>query len=124
MSEDFNYSTVRQTMSHPRFESLEYPVKGLKEKQGLRIAINRMQLNFIDKIDVLRNIHDSIVKDGFSLLIHDSFEVPSNDSVHVQTVTGQFIRFFVTPEMIQIEESLKEFERNEKANRKYSSSCY
>lgn len=113
MSEDFNYSIVHQTMTHPRFESLEYPVKGLKEKQGLRVAINRMQLNFLDKIDVLRNTHDSIVKDGFSLLIHDSFEVSSNDSVHVQTVTGEFLRFFVTPEIIQIEESLMEFEPDE-----------
>lgn len=60
--------------------------------------------------DLFANIHASQVKDGFSLLIHDPFEVPSDDSVHVQTVTNQTINFLVTPEVIQIDESLMDFE--------------
>jgi hypothetical protein len=89
-------------------------VKGPKASQaGLKTEINQKQWRFNSSFNLYENIHDSEVLEGFNLIIHDPFEVSSDDSIHVQTLMHQTVDLFVTPQVTEIENSLIEFEPEE-----------
>lgn len=56
--------------------------------------------------NIYEDIHPSEIKDGFTLIFHDPFEVPTESSVQVQTLPNRKINFLVTPELISVDESL------------------
>lgn len=113
MSQAFNFTKVYQAITRIRFEieNFDYPLKGQRDRSGLFASIDRMLYRKVfKKKDILADTHESQIIDGFSLVIHDPFGQPSVDSMHIQTVPNQTINFFVTPELIEIEDSLIDFE--------------
>jgi hypothetical protein len=88
-------------------KTLEYPLKGPENEIGLYVQIVQIQFRE-DRIEnVYNDIHKSEITDGFHLLIHAPFEVPSlQDSTHVQTLTNQTLEIRIIPELISLDDSL------------------
>lgn len=84
-------------------------MKGPKGSVGLQTNIRQHQWRINQSEDLFNDIHMSEVKDGLSLMIHGPFEVPSEDSVKIQTITNQTVDLYVTPKVTQIEKSLKKY---------------
>lgn len=113
MSRDFKYETILITYTDKVLEHLDYPLKGPLGGSGLYVYINPRQWR-VDGVEILfTDVHSSQIKDGFEVLIHEPFEVPSKDSVEVQALSHQTITFLVTPEITQIEDSMKQLNPDE-----------
>lgn len=51
--------------------------------------------------------HPSEVLDGFHLIFHDPFEIPSRHSAHYYTMTNQTLNFLILPELVLHDESIE-----------------
>lgn len=61
-------------------EPLEYPVT-ISTKFGLVVALYLFQKRYDREIDVYEDVHRSDLKDGFQLLFHEPYEVPSKAAI-------------------------------------------
>lgn len=115
LSEDFKYETVliTETESVKEYLAEPYPVKGPPGGLGLFSSLSPSQWRVDNSEHIFADIHSSEISDSFQLLLHEPFEVPSEDSVKAQAPRYQVIKLLVTPEIKMIEDSMKELEPEE-----------
>lgn len=115
ISPDFNYSgdlilrSVIVRMTSLWKDQLEYPVKTLNKNLGLFLKLVPNQYRTGNSMNIFENVHRSDVKDGFHLIFHDPFEIPSESSSYFQAVSNRTLNYFVTPELAEIDESLLDY---------------
>jgi Amiloride-sensitive sodium channel len=110
IAKDFKYSEIvmmeKEKDGYVR-EQLQYPVKGPKNGIGL-VCLFRM-LHFINKkidINILNETRPVENRDGFQLMVHDPFEVLSENAVHLFAVAQNTLFFKVIPEIMGFDDSL------------------
>jgi hypothetical protein len=87
-----------------------YPIKTPTFKFGLDLKLDEGMSN---TGYMLRDSHPSEVKEGFSLIFHDPFEVVSKSSSSFQTLTNQTIVFWIIPTLLTYDESIVGYELHE-----------
>jgi hypothetical protein len=103
VSRDFNFSTQYYGHSfHPeKYLNEAYPLKSSSEKQGFMAGLNRSPNN-----DWEIDAFGAEVHQGFLIVFHDPFELPTKSLPHYYTQTGQTLTFFVEPELISTDDSV------------------
>lgn len=92
-----NYSSVE----------LEYPLRTDSQEYGLSARFVQGTFNkTVEWRNLFEDSHPSEVLDGFRLIFHDSFELPSMSSTQFYTLTNHSIKFLITPEKADIDDSL------------------
>lgn len=105
---------MSKTLQIRNFETLSYPLKGSKNGLGLYLSLTSYQYRNGRYINLYKNIHPSEVKDGFHFIIHDPFEVPSENSIlNFQTTPNRTKNFSITPVLTTVDDSLIEYSPEE-----------
>jgi hypothetical protein len=121
LSEDFNYDLVIRMQEYNNFEgnneTFDYPFKGPKNSLGLQGRFDEVytETKFFRSITEYMFVKTQPFepRHGFHLIVHDPFEVPNDDSVHLMTIPNEEIYFKVFPEIFGFDESLKDFTSEE-----------
>jgi hypothetical protein len=119
LSQDFNYSKIIRLADYTARrpfgdEELEYPVKGPRSnKHGFQGTFDQPKVKVSDSVIVFTDIRPKEVRDGFHLIIHDPYEIPSEKSVNVFTLTNQTVEFLINPKIVSFDETLRTYEFEE-----------
>ena len=115
MSDDFNYShTVRLADYTSRApigdDPLDYPVKGPKTKGiGFEAVFQQHKFKIDININVLTDIRPKEYLDGYHLIIHDPYEIPSEKSVNIFTLANTTTEYLIDPKIVSFDESFKNY---------------
>jgi hypothetical protein len=119
LSSDFNYTEsvrVAFTTSLKPFgdHQLKYPVKGPKHHEaGLEAYLAQPKVKYSELVHVLSDVRPKEDRDGFHLIIHDPFEVPSDKSVNIFTLANQTVEYFIKPKIISFDDTFKSYDLEE-----------
>ena len=113
ITSDLNFSEIF-TFSDDLIESftkfLKAPLKVTNSDLGLNGKLNWKR--FIDSKDLLR-LHPSEVLDGYRLIFHDPFELPSPNSPTFLTLAHYFVEYLIVPRMTTVDDSILDYTPDE-----------
>jgi hypothetical protein len=123
VSKDFDYSTTVRLQQinyvHPAGDDqLDYPVKGSPNTNiGFygNFAQKKMESLTYEETDsiVLTDIRPKDDRDGFHLIIHDPYEIPSDRSVNFYTLANQTVEYLIDPKITSIDDTLRSYDPEE-----------
>lgn len=131
LAKDFNFSKVYPLFMDPTKKAsltvFEYPLKTTDYQLGLDIAFdyrifngnvktfNEIQAQLGGNMKEFLNFsHPSKVQDGYKLILHDPFEVPSPESHQFFTIPHEIYEIEITPEITKFDESIKDYSPEER----------
>lgn len=83
-----------------------FPWKTTEADKGLKVKLDK----YYTMRDLTRFVyHKSKVFDGFHIIIHDPFELPTRDSSHYHTLTNSTVVIWTKVEASKVAESLHDF---------------
>jgi hypothetical protein len=119
ISKDFNYSkTVRlQEYAIDELfgkETLMYPLKGPKfHKLGFDGSFRQQKYPISHISRILTDVRPKDARDGFHLIIHDPYEIPSDRSVNFYTLANQTVEYLIDPKITSIDDTLRSYDPEE-----------
>jgi hypothetical protein len=96
-------------------EQLEYPLKGPKNGVGLE-SVFRIKQYIKRRFNtyIFNETKPDETRNGFQLMVHDPFEVLSDDAVHLFAVTSETFNYNVVPIVSSYDETLVDFTPEER----------
>jgi len=83
----------------------DFPWKTIDASKGLKADYEK----FYYKNDIkITKFHKSDLFDGFRLIIHSPYEIPSQRSMVYHTISNSSVVFWVEPELLKIDGSLSD----------------
>lgn len=58
---------------------------------------------------VIKDVRPKDDRDGFHMIIHDPFVVPSDASVNFYTLSNRTVEIFIKPKIVKLDESLMDY---------------
>jgi hypothetical protein len=119
LSSDFNYTkSVRlatHTPPHPvGDDQLNYPVKGPKHHEiGFEADLDQPKVKFSRLVRFITDVRPKEDRDGYHLIIHDPFEIPSDNSVNIFTMANRTVEYFINPKIISFDETFRSYDLEE-----------
>ena len=103
MSTDFNFEVNHYGpwTSSRKFLNENYPLKSFSNKQGFSAILDRKPFEDWD-IDEFETENF----DGYLILFHDPFEMPTKSSQQFYTRTGNKMKFHAIPELVSTDDSI------------------
>jgi hypothetical protein len=92
---------------------LDYPLKTPNVNLGLRARFQQKKYESRYSDLLLKDVRPFDDKDGYSLIIHDPFEIPSASSFHTYTLPNRTVEYLIVPKITSFEESLAEYGADE-----------
>ena len=82
-----------------------------KPDLGLILTLKQLvdKMKFGDREYLFEDSLPSEVNDGFKIIIHDPFELPSVDSTKFYSLTDHTVDYLIDPVMTNIDESLLDY---------------
>jgi hypothetical protein len=114
IAKDFDYTnvTLLRSFSTKKFvyKHLVYPLKGPKNHVALDLQFATLEYNKNyyneTKPDEMRN--------GYQFMLHEPFEVLSDDAIPLFAITGEKLNYFIVPEKMSYDESIVDFTPEER----------
>jgi acid-sensing ion channel, other len=120
LSNDFNYSKIYPLATDKYFDKPklhEYPLKTPDYTMGLEISFEHSIAYdgyWGPKTDFVNHSHPSLVQDGYKLVLHDPFEVPSTEAHQFYTRVSETFEVEITPEVTSFDVSLEQYSPEER----------
>lgn len=117
MSSDFNFTDSTLTIGDDGFfssfvlKTLKNPLKTINSELGLDGTLPQ-RMDYTGPL-IFKKSHQSEIFDGFHLLFHDPYELPSFDSSHFYSPPWKFMNYWIIPEITSYDDSLKDYDINE-----------
>lgn len=73
-----------------------------------------LQLKPFDASQEIIDWHESEVLDGYRLIFHDPFELPSSNSPQFQTLTHHYVDYLIIPKMTSVDDSILNYTPDER----------
>jgi hypothetical protein len=110
-SEDFNYTNATRLRSSSQNPfSLDELVRGPKTTNtGFEADFQQPKRTMASFQLVIYDVRPTEVRDGYHLIFHDPFALPSKHSMNFQTQTNRSSEFFINPKIVYLHESLVDY---------------
>lgn len=103
-------SIAKQTVFQYSKTELKKPLRTFNYNLGLTAEFQQGPMDQTDEwSNLFLDAHPSEIIDGFHLIFHDPFELPSSSSQQFYTLTELKVDYLVSPEMTSIDESLYDY---------------
>lgn len=90
---------------------MDYPVKGPKfHKHGFEGNFEQPEVKITELVNFFTDIRPTEHRDGFNLIIHDPYEVPSDQSKNIFTMANQTVEYLINPIFVTFDEEFRTFE--------------
>lgn len=119
LSQDFVYDNVVRLSDYTSKgpigdEPLKYPVKGPRfHELGLKGIFDQPKVKFMKTVSIITDIRPKEDRDGYHLIIHDPYEIPTDKSVNVFTLANQTVEYLISPKVISFDKTLRKYSLEE-----------
>jgi hypothetical protein len=90
---------------------LDYPVKRSKQfKLGFSGQFAQPRIAASEGFVIFTDIRPKDPRDGYHLIIHDPYEIPSDRSANFYTLPNRTTEYFIVPKISSIDDSLEGYD--------------